>query len=114
MRNEKFDQFILDMYNLFNSKYYRMELKTPFGTVEQPTFIGRVYIGNSSPNFSEIKNMDEFLKAYPTGADMLFLNNSAEHNSLQIYEYDYRSHSIDNDELKIEKPNSNFIRLKLK
>lgn len=89
MKNEKFAQLIVDVYKKSKDK---------------GNLVGIIYSAISTYGFSELINIEEFVKN--SGADMLHLKSKLTDVEIDIYEYDLVDYQINNDE--------NAIRIKLR
>jgi len=108
-RNSRFNQFILDAYELSLTK---KKNESVLGTeVSFPAIIGRIYIGNSSPTFQEIaehtnikeKGMKQFLESIPaTSPEMVSIKVRGTDEAEDIYEWSYISHQVEEHALLVE------------
>lgn len=84
MKNEKFKQLVVDAYK--KSK-------------EGENLVGIVYSAVSTYGFSELINIEEFVKV--SAADMLHLKSKLTGEEVDIYEYDLVDYKIKNSESTI-------------
>lgn len=83
MKNEKFQNLVVDSYK-----------KSKEGNL-----VGIVYSAVSTYGFSELINIEEFVKA--SAADMLHLKSKLTGEEVDIYEYDLVDYKIKNSESTI-------------
>lgn len=91
-----------EMYKLNRNTEYRMGEICPYGSYTRQSFIGIIYVGNSSDSFSDITDIERYLSFYPGGINMLYLSSSVETSELQVYDYEYKEHRVEGDYLIIE------------
>ena len=83
MKNEKFQNLVIDAYK-----------KSKEGNL-----VGIIYSAVSTYGFSELINIEEFVKVSP--ADMLHLKSKLTDTEVDIYEYDLVDYKIKNSESTI-------------
>lgn len=114
MANQVFSQFVEDVFEATRNR--TMDDKFLGIPMKKRSTYGRVYIGNSSPSFYDIEEhekgenpMKTFLESFKIQPDMLYFQSHINNEEDQIYEYEYVSHEVKENEIIVKTKKKDLV-----
>lgn len=107
MKDCKFKQFIIDVYNEWNKPERTFKKKDIFGEAIYKNFFGELFGTLQRHSFSDIKDVQDYIDSL--NPNMLMLKSRKTNQEVEIYGFQLKDYDIDGDKLKLQLKNKTIV-----